>query len=100
MLYGNGGILIGYFVRIGAQSLIISSNHIYNRTDLPIFQQGISSKGLEIEYDVWIGARSTILDGVKIGKGSIIAAGSVVNKDIEAYSIVGGVPAKLIKKRI
>ena len=49
--------------------------------------------------DVWIGARCTILDGVHIGDGAIIAAGSIVTKDVEPYSIVGGVPAKLIKKR-
>ena len=52
-----------------------------------------------VENDVWIGARALILKGVTIGKGSIVAAGSVVTKSIEPYSIVGGVPAKLIKKR-
>ena len=52
-----------------------------------------------IEDDVWIGAKSTILCGVKIGKGSIVAANSVVNKDVEEFTVVGGVPAKPIKKR-
>ena len=59
----------------------------------------ISSKGIIIEDDVWIAANATILDGVKIGKGAIIAAGAVVCKDIPAYTIAGGVPAKVIKQR-
>ncbi|PCE62606.1 hypothetical protein B7P33_18410 [Sediminicola luteus] len=54
---------------------------------------------IEIGNDVWIGARVTILDGVKIGDGAIIASGSLVNRDIEPYTIVGGIPAKEIKKR-
>ncbi len=54
---------------------------------------------VEIGDDVWIGARSVILPGVKIGTGSIIAVGSVVTKDVEPFSIVAGVPAKLVNKR-
>jgi acetyltransferase-like isoleucine patch superfamily enzyme len=57
--------------------------------DLPIY----------IEDDVWIGARSIILSGVRIGEGSIVAAGSVVTKSVPPYSIVGGVPARVIKSR-
>jgi acetyltransferase-like isoleucine patch superfamily enzyme len=59
----------------------------------------IEYKNVIIGNDVWIGASSTILDGVRIGDGSIIAAGAVVTKDVPAYSIVGGVPAKVIKYR-
>ena len=54
---------------------------------------------IEIGNDVWIGARATLLGGVKIGDGAIIAAGAVVTKDVESYTIVGGVPAKSIRKR-
>lgn len=57
------------------------------------------TKKVIIEDDVWIGARSVILPGIKIGTGSIIAVGSVVTKDVEPLSIVAGVPAKLVKKR-
>jgi acetyltransferase-like isoleucine patch superfamily enzyme len=59
----------------------------------------IENKEVIIESDVWIGARVTILGGVKIGVGAIVAAGAVVTKDVPPYSIVGGVPAKLIKYR-
>jgi acetyltransferase-like isoleucine patch superfamily enzyme len=57
-------------------------------------------KPIEIGNDVWIGARVTIIDGVKIGTGSIVTAGAVVTKDVPPYAIVGGVPAKIIKYRL
>ena len=57
-------------------------------------------KKVIVEDDVWIGRSAIIMPGVKIGKGSIVGAGSVVTKDIEPFSVVGGVPSKLIKKRI
>lgn len=59
--------------------------------------QGATRKGIEIGKDCWIGANATILDGVKIGDGCIVAAGAVVNRDVPSYTIVGGVPAKTIK---
>ncbi len=98
-VYGQGGVKIGNYVRITAHTIIVAPQHIFKRRDIPICEQGIESKGIIIEDDVWIGAHCTILDGVKIGKGAIIAAGAVVTKDVAPYSTVGGVPAKLIKVR-
>lgn len=100
IIYGHGaGTVIGDNVLIAGHCMIIPSNHIFSRTDISINQQGTSSKGIIIEDDVWIAASCQVLDGVTIGKGSIIAAGSVVNKSVEPYSVVGGVPAKFLKKR-
>jgi len=99
MLYGHGGLKIGDGVRIASGTVIIPSNHVFNDLDVPIHLQGLVNKGIIIDNDVWIGANCTILDGVRIGKGSVIAAGTVVNKDVEPYSIMGGVPARLIKQR-
>lgn len=66
---------------------------------MPISKQGLESKGIVIDDDVWIGANCTILDGVKIGKSPIIAAGAVVTKDVAPCSIVAGVRAKLMRIR-
>jgi acetyltransferase-like isoleucine patch superfamily enzyme len=93
------GLQIGDGVRIGAGVVIIPSNHVFADPDVPIYRQGNEGKGICIESDVWIGANCTVLDGVTIGQGSVIAAGAVVNKDVDPYSVVGGVPARLIKKR-
>lgn len=96
---GNG-VIIKDGVRIAAQSMIISSNHVFEDPNEYIYKQGLSSKGILIEDDIWIASGCKILDGTTIGKGSVIAANAVVTKNIEPFSIVGGVPAKLIKKRI
>ncbi len=64
-----------------------------------LVSQGLNKKGIKIGDNVWIGAGCTILDGVEIGTGSVVAAGSVVTKSVESYTIVAGVPAKVIKKR-
>lgn len=100
VIYGHGkGTTIGDNVLIAGHCMIISSNHNFGNKDVPINQQGETSRGIIIEDDVWLGAGVKILDGVTIGKGSIVAAGSVVNKNIEPYSIYAGVPAKKIKTR-
>jgi acetyltransferase-like isoleucine patch superfamily enzyme len=99
VLYGHGGLRIGQGVRIASGTVIIPANHNFDDLNVPICQQGFSAKGICIEDDVWIGANVTVLDGVCIGTGSVVAAGAVVTKDVEPFSVVGGVPAKLIKKR-
>lgn len=98
-LSGFGGLEIGDNVRIGHRSSILTSEHQYDNTDVPIYQQGLTPKPVRIADDVWIGCQATILAGTTIGKGAVIAAGAVVTKDVEPYSIVGGVPATLIKSR-
>ncbi len=68
--------------------------------DIPMFEQGYETdEPIIIGNDVWIGSRVTILPGVRIGNGSIVGASAVVSKNVPEYCIVGGVPAKVIKKR-
>ena len=98
--YMIGKIKIGKDVLIGPQVMIIANNHKYNDLTKPINKQGEFSKGgIIIDDNVWIGARAIILDGVHIESGSVIAAGSVVTKNVEKNTIVGGNPAHFIKKR-
>ncbi|MDW7725825.1 MAG: acyltransferase [Candidatus Methanoperedens sp.] len=94
-------VIIGKNVLIGAYSFIIgSATHKFDRIDIPIVAQGKESKGgIIIEDNVWIGAGVIILNGVKIGRDSIIGAGSVVTKSIPEFSIATGVPANVVKKR-
>jgi acetyltransferase-like isoleucine patch superfamily enzyme len=101
IIYGHGkGVKIGNDVLIAGHSVIIPANHVFKRLDLPISAQGIDSKGIIIDDNVWIGAGCQILDGVHIHTGAIIAAGSVVTKDMPPNVIAAGVPCKIIKQRI
>lgn len=99
ILYGHGGLTIGNNVLIAGGTMVIPSNHCFTSKEVPIAHQGNTCKGIIIEDDVWIGHACSILDGTTIGRGSIVAAGSVVNSDVPAFTIVGGVPAKVLKRR-
>jgi acetyltransferase-like isoleucine patch superfamily enzyme len=95
----RGKVEIGSNVIFGPGVYVFSENHRFDELDLYINEQGTERKGVKIKNGVWIGARSIILDGVSIGENSIIAAGSVVTKDVPSFEIWGGCPAKLIKNR-
>ncbi|MBE9230873.1 acyltransferase [Cuspidothrix issatschenkoi LEGE 03284] len=97
---GQGDIHIGKNCMIAANCGIYANNHVFTDLLLPIKQQGTTREGIIIEDDCWLGHGVTVLDGVKIGKGSIIGAGAVVSKNIPPYSIAVGVPAKVIKDRV
>lgn len=98
-LDGHGGLKIGNYVLIAPYCSILSSNHGYEDWSTPMTLQKNKCKEVQIDDDVWIGANVVVLPGVHISRGAIIGANSVVTKDIEAYSIFGGIPAKFIKYR-
>lgn len=94
------GAVIGNCVMIAANVAILAKFHNYDRIDVPmIFQGSTQESPCFIDDDVWIGRNVVIMPGIKIGKGSIVGAGAVVTTNVEPYSIVAGVPAKLIRKR-
>jgi acetyltransferase-like isoleucine patch superfamily enzyme len=99
VLYGQGGLTIGDYVRIATHTVIVPGNHNYDRCDIPIAQQGNTMLGVTIRNDVWIGAGVYILDGVNIEEGCVIGAGSVVTKTTDPYGVYVGMPAKKIKDR-
>ena len=88
------GNQIGDGVLIGPCVLIWSQNHCYEERDLPIREQGYKRSQVTVEDDVWIGARAIILPGVRLSRGTVVAAGAVVTRLTDCYSIVAGVPAK------
>ena len=99
VLYGLGGLRIGNFVRIAAHTVIVPANHTFADPLNPIHHQPETKQGVVIEDDVWIGAGCRILDGVKIGRGSVIGAGAVVTRSIPSMSVAVGVPAKVVRRR-
>jgi acetyltransferase-like isoleucine patch superfamily enzyme len=95
-----GGIRIGDNTIIGNYVSFHSENHVFDRLDIPIHQQGTTWQGIEIGEDCWIGAKVTLLDGVRIGDQSVIAAGAVVKGGVyPPCSILAGVPARVVGTR-
>lgn len=93
-------ITIGNNVMMGSDVIIFTRNHEFLDITQPMTEQGFrKAEPVIIEDDVWIGSRVIILPGVRVGRSSIIGAGAVVTKDIPSFSIVGGNPAEIIKKR-
>ncbi len=101
---GIGSTVIGP-VKIGndviiAQNVVISGlNHKYEDVNLPVSKQGVWTNRITVEDEAWIAANSVILSGVKIGKHAVVSAGSVVRRNVPAYSVVSGNPAVVMKKR-
>lgn len=96
-IWGSGGVIIGDRVLIASHVAITSVTHDYNVKHI-CFSPSIH-KQVVIQDDVWIGTHSVILPGITIGEGAVIGAGTVVTKDVPAYAIVAGAPARIIKYR-
>ena len=99
-LAGPGAISIGKSCLIASHSGIYANNHNFANPNLKIVDQGITCKGIAIEDDCWLGTGVKVLDGVTIGRGCVIGAGAVVTKDLPAYTVAVGVPAKVVSQRL
>lgn len=98
-LGGAGGLHIGDNTIIGQYFSCHPENHRYADETMLIREQGVTRKGIHIGNNCWIGSKVTVLDGVQIGNGCVVAAGAVVTSSFPDNSVIGGVPAKLIKMR-
>jgi acetyltransferase-like isoleucine patch superfamily enzyme len=96
----GGGVTIGSNVIMGQYVSFHSENHVFDDIEQPIRTQGVTREGISIGDDCWIGAKATFLDGAQVGTGCVVAAGSVVKGYIPAFSVVAGVPARVIKSRL
>lgn len=119
LIGGDGKLMIGSGTTINEQTIIAATtdvqigencllaprvyvldvDHEYATRDIPISRQGYRSSPVRIGNDVWVGTQAVILRGVTIGDGAIVAANSVVTRDVAPYTIVGGAPARLLKTR-
>jgi acetyltransferase-like isoleucine patch superfamily enzyme len=93
-----GPVIIGNDIRLAQNITLSGLNHNYEDVSLPIHVQGVSTSTIVIEDDSWLGANVVVVAGVTIGKHSIIAAGSIVTKDIPPYSVAVGNPARVLKQ--
>ena len=98
VIRGQGGVSIGDRVYTSPFTQVIAVNHVFADPQRSFVDQGITAEGIVIEDDVWLGAGAIITDGVRVGKGAVVAAGAVVVDDVPAHTIVGGIPARVIRK--
>jgi acetyltransferase-like isoleucine patch superfamily enzyme len=98
VIRGQGGVTIGDRVYTSPFTQIIAVNHVFDEPDKPFVEQGITAEGIIIEDDVWLGAGAIVTDGVRIGRGAVVAAGAVVTHDVPAHTVVGGIPARVLKQ--
>lgn len=98
-LAGHGGLVIGNNSIVAPHCCISAANHIFDDVSAPIRFQGETALGICIGSDVWIGARTVILDGVSIGNGCVIGAGSVVTRSLPDYAIAIGSPCEIVRWR-
>lgn len=95
-----GRVTLGDLVRVATHVVLVGENHVFDDPDTPIALQGLRTEGILVEDDVWIGAHVTVLDGVTVGAHSVLAAGAVVTRDVPPWSVVAGVPARVIRRRV
>jgi acetyltransferase-like isoleucine patch superfamily enzyme len=98
VIRGQGGVTIGDRVYTSPMTQLIAVNHVVDDPARPFVEQGITAQGIVVEDDVWLGANAVVTDGVHIGCGAVVAAGAVVTKDVPAHTIVGGVPARVLRE--
>jgi acetyltransferase-like isoleucine patch superfamily enzyme len=99
ILNGHGGLTIGNDVRIASHCVLLTTEHVHGDVSRPIGAQGVESRPTTICDDVWIGTHAVILAGVTVGRGSVVAAGAVVTRNVPPGSIAGGVPARVMRAR-
>lgn len=99
LLLGQGGITIEADVLLAPYVAVVSENHNYSDPQIPIREQGETRARVLIEQDVWVGMGAVILAGVRVGRGSVVAAHSVVTTDVAPLSVVAGAPARPVGQR-
>lgn len=98
-IFSASKVELGSKIFLAAYCYLVGGTHKFDRTDIPIMDQERQAKGISVADNCWLGAGVVIDDGVNIARDAIVGAGAVVNKDVDEYAIVGGVPAKFIKDR-
>ena len=95
----RGRVRVGDGVRIGSHTSVLGFDHAFDDVDVPVFRQGLTSRGITIGDDVWLGAHVVVLDGVDVGSHAVVGAGAVVTRDVPAYAVAVGNPARVVRDR-
>jgi acetyltransferase-like isoleucine patch superfamily enzyme len=97
VIRGQGGVTIGDRVYTSPFCQLVAVDHVFDDPSRPFVEQGITARGIVVEDDVWIGSGAIITDGVRVGRGAVVAGGAVVTADVPPHTVVGGVPARVLR---
>jgi acetyltransferase-like isoleucine patch superfamily enzyme len=98
-VFSAARVRVGKRVLIAAYTYLVGGDHLYDRTDIPVLQQGRTARGIEVDDNVWLGAHVVVTDGSRVGRDAIVGAGSVVIGEVPEFHIAAGSPARIIRDR-
>ena len=98
-IFSGGHVRLGKNTLVAAYTYLVGGDHLHDRTDIPVLDQGRVAEGIEVDDNVWLGAHVVVSDGARVGHDAIIGAGAVVRGEIPPFQIAAGVPAKVIRDR-
>lgn len=98
-VFSGGRVRIGKNVLVAAYTYLVGGDHLYDRTDIPVLQQGRTARGIDVDDNVWLGAHVVVTDGSTVGRDAIIGAGAVVVGTIPEFAIAVGIPAAVVRDR-
>lgn len=98
-IFSAARVRVGKSVLIAAYTYLVGGDHLYDRVDLPVLDQGRTAKGIDIGDHAWLGAHVVVTDGARVGRDAIVGAGAVIVGEVPEFCIAAGVPAKVIRDR-
>lgn len=98
-IFSASRVRVGKSVLMAAYTYLVGGDHLYDRVDIPVLEQGRTARGIEVDDNVWLGTHVVVTDGSRVGHDAIIGAGAVVVGEIPEFSIATGIPAKIVRDR-
>src|SRR5918992_3095361 len=98
-IFSASRVRVGKSILMAAYTYLVGGDHLYDRTDIPVLEQGRTARGIDVDDHVWLGAHVVVTDGARVGRDAIIGAGAVVVGDVPEFSVAAGIPAKVIRDR-
>lgn len=98
-IFSASRVRVGRAVLMAAYTYLVGGDHLYDRTDIPVLDQGRTARGIDVDDHVWLGTHVVVTDGTRIGRDAIIGAGAVVTGEVPEYAIAVGIPAKVVRDR-
>jgi acetyltransferase-like isoleucine patch superfamily enzyme len=99
-IFAASRVRVGKKVLIAAYCYLVGGDHLYDRIDIAVLEQGRTARGIEVDDNAWLGAHAVVTDGSRVGKDAIIGAGAIVIGEIPDFSIAAGVPARILRNRL